>query len=236
MTVQAEQSVDQQRPRIYRNAGNRELVDLLGGPHTAILDVGCGAGDNAAEIRRRFPGTQIFGITHSEPEAELARRHMTACWVADLEHGLPSEAKQRAFDAVIFSHVLEHLRDPAPIVAQASDLLTTGGACVIAVPNVLAWNQRIKFLSGRFEYEQHGIMDETHLRFFTYRTAVKYLMAKSPALDITHLSVTGAVPLWVLRRAILPKSVSSWIDRLGCRAFPNLFGSQILIKAIKRGS
>lgn len=219
--------------RVYRNAGNPPLLDLLNGDEGLVLDVGCGAGDNAAELRRRCPRLRSHGITLSAAEATIAAEQMECCWVADLENGIPAEAQENSYDAIIFSHVLEHLRHPAEIVAQASVLLRKGGVCVIAVPNVLAWAQRAKFLTGNFEYESAGVMDETHLRFFTYKTAPAYLLAKSPELTITHLSVTGSVPLWFLRRHVLPKRASAQLDRIGCRLFPNLFGSQVLIGAIK---
>jgi hypothetical protein len=71
------------------------------------------------------------------------------------------------------------------------------------------------------------------LRFFTFDTADNYLFQKSANLKIIVKDVTGSFPLWLLRRYILPQFVIDYIDRLGCKLFPNLFGSQILIKAIK---
>lgn len=219
--------------RVYQNAGNPELLDLLGDEVHLVLDVGCGAGDNAEILRTRHPGIEVHGITRSLQESEMAKRRMKECWVADLENGLPPQASLHIYDAIIFSHVLEHLRDPAEIVRQASLLLRKGGTCLIAVPNVLAWAQRAKFLKGSFEYESAGIMDETHLRFFTYRTAPVNLLSKSPDLAVTHVSASGSVPLWLLRRHVLPKTASSLLDKIGCRFFPNLFGYQVLVSAIK---
>lgn len=219
--------------RVYSNSGNAALVDLLTDEPRAILDVGCGAGDNALLIQRRHPDAKIYGITRSPSEAALAGLHMTACWVADLEQTLPPEVSERTYDAIIFSHVLEHLRDPAEVVSRASEMLRPGGACIIAVPNVLAWAQRAEFLMGRFEYETAGTMDETHIRFFTYQTAPVYLLAKSPALKVESVSVTGAMPLWILRRHVFPAAISAGLDQLACRIWPNLFGSEVLIKAVK---
>jgi 2-polyprenyl-3-methyl-5-hydroxy-6-metoxy-1,4-benzoquinol methylase len=218
--------------RIYGNAGNAALLALIDADARAVLDVGCGAGDNAALLMARQPQMEVYGITGSEPEAVLARGRMTDCWVTDLENGFPPEARGRRYDVVLFSHVLEHLRDPAELVGHSVALLRPGGACVIAVPNVLVWTQRAKFLRGRFEYESSGIMDETHLRFFTYETAAKYLLAKAPELRVAAQRVSGSVPLWVLRRHLLPAGLSSRIDAAGCALLPNLFGWQVLLKAI----
>jgi len=218
--------------RIYANAGNPALLDLLDADARVVLDVGCGAGDNAALLRARRPETRIHGISGSEREAVLARAHMEQCWVADLERGWPEDARARQYDAVIFSHVLEHLRDPAELVGRSVSLLRPGGVCVIAVPNVLVWSQRARFLLGRFEYESSGVMDETHLRFFTYETAAGYLLAKAASLRLVERRATGGVPLGMLRRHVLPRGVAARIDAAGCALFPNLFGWQVLIKAV----
>jgi 2-polyprenyl-3-methyl-5-hydroxy-6-metoxy-1,4-benzoquinol methylase len=217
--------------RIYSNAGNTSLIDLLEPDASRVLDVGCGAGDNAALIHSRFPDSDIFGVTHSDAERALAERHMRRCWVFDIESDFATELDGQTFDVIIFSHVLEHLRDPARVLARYRPLLRRGGTILVAVPNVLCWPQRWKFLRGRFEYESSGIMDDTHVRFFTYLTADKYLLSQIPDASVTYKGATGSVPLWILRRHLLPKSWSNAIDRWGTAHWPNLFGSQVLIKA-----
>jgi 2-polyprenyl-3-methyl-5-hydroxy-6-metoxy-1,4-benzoquinol methylase len=221
--------------RVYADAGNPAFVDLVGRDARVVLDVGCGSGDNAALLRRRDPRVEVHGITASESEAVAARPRLDRCWVADVERALPAEIAERQYDAVLFCHVLEHLRDPADVVRRAVTLLRPGGACVIAVPNVLVWFQRVKFALGRFEYEPAGIMDETHVRFFTYETAARHLLAKAPSLRVVERRATGGVPLGALRRRVLPARVAARIDAAGCRRFPNLFGWQVLIKAIHAG-
>jgi hypothetical protein len=112
-------------------------------------------------------------------------------------------------------------------------LLRSGGTVLIAVPNVLSWVMRWRFLRGDFEYQSEGVLDDTHLRFFTYLTADRYLLGKSPQLRLVGKSVTGSVPHWPLRGYALPKKWSAFIDMLGCRCCPNLFGDQVLVKAVR---
>jgi 2-polyprenyl-3-methyl-5-hydroxy-6-metoxy-1,4-benzoquinol methylase len=222
--------------KAYRNAGNLPLVQLLDKSAEKILDVGCGAGDNAALIRHRSPGTRVYGITLSPAEARAAAAHLEKVWICDIEQGLPGELSQFRFDAIIFSHVLEHLRNPAGIVAEVTPLLRDGGCMLIAVPNIVNWRQRFKLLRGEFQYERDGIMDETHLRFFTFFTADRYLLAQTPQIDCVEKRADGSVPLWVFRRYCFPRKLSAALDRVGVRLWPNLCGSQVLIKGIKRGA
>lgn len=225
-------SAQSDHDRIYKNNGNASLLRLLNDDLSAVLDVGCGAGDNACLLRAKYPGCRIYGITQSAAEAEIAKKWMAACSVFDIESDLPEHLSAMRFDAIVFSHVLEHLRDPATVLRRFAKLLRPGGCAVIAVPNTLSWALRWQFVRGDFRYKSDGALDDTHLRFFTYLTADRYLLAKSPELKLVSKSVTGSVPQWWLRRYVLPETWSARIDALGCRMWPNLFGDQVLLKAV----
>jgi 2-polyprenyl-3-methyl-5-hydroxy-6-metoxy-1,4-benzoquinol methylase len=220
--------------RVYTNAGNVPLVALIQPPCRRVLDVGCGAGDTARRIRERFPASEIVGITHSAAEAELTKDFITDCWVLDVETELPPHVKGQQFDVLVFSHVLEHLKDPARVLSGFTSLLSSGGQVLIAVPNILSWRMRVQFLRGSFRYESAGILDDTHLRFFTYETADEYLLSESPDLIITHKLAEGSVPLGPLRSRLLPGAWRRQLDRWGSSRWPNLFGGQTLIRAVKR--
>jgi 2-polyprenyl-3-methyl-5-hydroxy-6-metoxy-1,4-benzoquinol methylase len=230
-----EQSIplfDQSAGHIYRNSGNAPLIDLLDEGARQILDVGCGAGDNAALIRSRFPDCEVHGVTLSAAEREIARHRMSSCEVWDIEGDIPSELSGVRFDAIIFSHVLEHLRSPEAVVAKFAHLLRPGGSVIVAVPNAVSWTTRWQILRGDFEYQSEGVLDRTHLRFFTYHTADKYLISGCLNLRLVAKNVTGNVPLWILRRHLLPRRACEFVDAVACRIWPNLFGSQVLLKAI----
>jgi 2-polyprenyl-3-methyl-5-hydroxy-6-metoxy-1,4-benzoquinol methylase len=220
--------------RIYSNNGNRPLIELLSPGRRRVLDVGCGAGDNAFLIKTTHPDCEVFGITHSTAEADLAKKVMTECWILDIEQPLPAHIRLQKFDVLIFSHVLEHLRDPACVLKRFVTLLDHQGEVLIAVPNILSWRMRAKFLRGDFEYSRHGVLDDTHLRFFTYFTTDRYLLAHSKNLYLVCKRATGSAPLWFLRRQILPSRMCTWIDQWVSRTWPNLFGDQVLLRALKR--
>lgn len=220
--------------RVYQAAGNSGVIALVDREAESVLDVGCGSGDTAAMLRLRDPHKQIDGITASRTEAESAALRLDQCWVADLEHALPGELLEhpRHYDVLIFSHVLEHMRDPQRVIERLMPHLKPGGSCVIAVPNVMAYRQRWEFLRGRFDYQATGAIHETHLHFFSYHSATQ-LLARAPELTLERSSVSGNAPLWRLR-SHLPSGVAASLDALACRLSPNLFGAEVLLLARKR--
>jgi len=220
--------------KIYTNDGNAAVVSLIDRNARDVLDVGCGTGGTATLLRTRDPHKRLYGITGSSAEAELARPRFEHCWVADLEGQLPASLLEHRFDVVICAHVLEHLRQPQHVLRQLVQLLRPGGQCVVAIPNVVSWRQRWQFFRGRFEYQADGVMDATHLRFYSYWTAVPELCSGIPDLCVEHLRVTGSVPLWLLRRHVLPTAWAARLDDAGCRTWPNLFGNEILIDCKKK--
>lgn len=222
--------MDCAREKIYANEGNAVVLQFLSEQDRRILDVGCGAGDLAALIRKRRPDSRIDGITRSAPEAEKASGSLDQCHCLDIEKdGLPAGCEGR-FDALIFSHVLEHLADPVAALRRLVPLARPGGKIILAVPNVVYWKNRLRILAGGFEYEDYGMMDATHLRFFTHRTARKMLVDPVVELRWVETRVTASVPLGPLCRGLFP-AVCAWIDRQAGRLLPNLFGYEILILA-----
>jgi SAM-dependent methyltransferase len=215
---------------VYSNAGNRAVVEAVP-PFKRLLDVGCGAGDNARLLKQRFPEGKVFGITRSRAEADLARDVLSDCWVVDVESDFAKVFDGKKFDVVLCSHVLEHLVSPENTVAKLAEHLQPNGCIVIAVPNVANWRMRWRFLLGRFEYEPHGVMDETHLRFYSYLSADRLLVRVERHMAVEWKGGDGGGPLWMFRRFLLPTSWSTAIDQYLCRRWPNLFTYQVIIRA-----
>jgi SAM-dependent methyltransferase len=217
--------------KTYSNTGNPALLAMLSGESGTVLDVGCGSGDNARLSERLGFRRKFYGITLSPAECQAAATAMTQCWVEDVETSSLQCISGQTFDAIMFSHVLEHMKDPSSVIAKFLPHLQPKGQILIAVPNVLVWRQRLQFILGRFQYDEEGILDRTHLRFFTYFSADQYLIDGNADLKLIEKSVDGNVPLWFLRHRILNANLRRWCDRAGCRILPNLFGGQILLKA-----
>ena len=210
--------------RIYAGS-NRPLLQLIAPfPAGAALDCGCGAGGNARELRQM--GWRVTGITVSPRELEMASECCEAVLLGDLNSGIPQEAGG-PFDLVVFSHVLEHLLHPEVALREARRVLSPDGRIIVALPNVLYWRLRMKFLFGEFKYEPTGIMDETHVRFYTFHSGMELL--RSNGFEILSTLGDGDLPIPFLRRLFpaLARLLDPWASRL----VPGLFGAQILYVA-----
>ena len=140
-----------------------------------VLDVGCGTG-SVTEIINRDKGNAVFGIEPDPTRAELARSRGIDVFCGTLTEEY--FAGKEPFDIVIFADVLEHVADPAELLRLASIGLKSGGIVLVSVPNVAHWTIRLDLLLGRFNYTETGIMDATHLRWFTRKTIQHLLFSE----------------------------------------------------------
>jgi SAM-dependent methyltransferase len=212
----------------YRHNGNADLIDLIDSAGLVpgrVLDCGCGAGDNARLLAGR--GWRVTGITIDPAEADASGAHCEHVELGDLALGLPS-VPDASFDMVVAAHVLEHLAEPAVLLAEIRRVLAPGGLVAVALPNVLHYRQRALFMSGRFEYTKTGLMDATHLRFFTVHSARRLLVGSG--FTVVAARGGGGLP-WYRLREVLPPPVTERADRWATDLLPNVFAWQSLFLA-----
>ena len=215
--------------RVYENTGNQPLLKLLTlEPPSHALDCGCGAGDNARALSSL--GWEVVGITISHCEQSKAARFCKHVYVYDLESGIPPQVTG-PFKLILFSHVLEHLRHPDRILQDARKVLAPGGLVAVALPNVLNWRNRFQFFIGQFEYKESGIMDSTHVRFYTFVSGKRLLEANG--FQVVTSAADGSAPLRWIRRSV-PR-LARYLDHLACKLWPGLFGWQLLYLARPKG-
>jgi SAM-dependent methyltransferase len=218
---------DYTRTKVHLNDGLASLVDLLPRSENRVLDVGCGAGANLRILSGR--GHEVHGITLSQAEAEIVAPFVQSIHVLDVNSALPPFPDEY-FDALLFSHVLEHLPDPIDVLVRYSRLLKPRSHLYIAVPNIMVWNRRLRHLLNRLELENGSLdMDPSHLRFFHLKSIQETV--RSAGLIVTFGSVIGHIPQPGIRR-LIPK-ISSSFDRLACSVAPDLFGFHLLVVAQK---
>jgi 2-polyprenyl-3-methyl-5-hydroxy-6-metoxy-1,4-benzoquinol methylase len=150
-----------------------EHLRTLVGSGRRVLDVGCATGYLAE--RMTASGCSVVGIEIDETAAALAREHCADVVVADIDGVDLATLVEGPFDVVLFGDVLEHLRDPLRPLASAAGVLADDGWIVASVPNVAHVSVRLALLAGEFTYSATGLLDRTHLRFFTPRTFEDFL-------------------------------------------------------------
>jgi 2-polyprenyl-3-methyl-5-hydroxy-6-metoxy-1,4-benzoquinol methylase len=160
------------------------LMMSLVGANKRVLDVGCSTGYLAKALTDR--GNVVSGIEYDQASADKARPFLADLVVGDLEDpSIFDSFADGSFDVAVFGDVLEHLRDPLPVLRRARRLLAPGGSVVISVPNVAHGDVRLSLLAGRFDYRDTGLLDETHVRFFTRQNLDRFLRdAGFTAIDV----------------------------------------------------
>jgi len=157
------------KPGGYYSNVSPLVVQLLELPPGArVLDVGCAEGSLGEQLKHGDPSVFVAGVEMHGPAAERAEEVLDEVWQSDFETWAPPAHCVAGFDRIVFGDVLEHLVNPEAALHKARTLLRPDGAIVASVPNV-RWLPIVRDLAirGEWTYRAEGILDDTHLRFFT---------------------------------------------------------------------
>ncbi len=213
----------------FEGSSHRILLDLIprftttGG---AFLDLGAAGGELAQSLKARF--RKSIGIDYDADQIPMLKANFDQGMIADLEtlSELP-----RNMDAIVLADVLEHLRDPRHALSMVRKALSPSGVMFISVPNIANITIRIGLLFGVFRYRERGILDSTHLRFYTLRTIREDLEAAGFEILATRGS---SVPV----RLIVGKTVPAGMIEFGEKILTGvtslwkaLFAYQIILVA-----
>jgi 2-polyprenyl-3-methyl-5-hydroxy-6-metoxy-1,4-benzoquinol methylase len=207
------------------NSSHSVILDWLRQmPSSRVLDLGCSGGAFASRVRAL--GHHVTGV--DSEELPHVRERCDEFFRADLDHGIPPEVLARGpFDVVICADVLEHLRRPEDLLAQLPQALVPRGAVITSVPNFSHWYSRGRTALGLFDYDQRGILDQGHVRFFTRRSFER--LTRAAGLVALRHHVTG-LPLEALTSAAqspLTRALRT-ADRVAVALRPTLFGYQLV--------
>ncbi len=153
---------------------NFDLLALVPQDVERVVEVGCSSGAMGAEFLRTHPDCEYIGIEVVAEYAEKARERVSEVVVADIER-----MDDRAFeilnptDCWIFGDVLEHLYDPWKALRRLRTSLSEAGCVVACIPNAQHWSVQARLSKGAFRYEDSGLLDRTHIRWFTRRTIIE---------------------------------------------------------------
>lgn len=133
---------------------------------TRVLDVGCSSGNFGVELINR-KGCTVDGIELDPADAKSAAKKLGKVWVLNIEHDSLDDIPAKSYDVIYFGDVIEHLVDPVASLKRVQGLLKEGGHVVFSIPNMGHVGVRLALLNGNFDYTETGLLDKTHLHFYT---------------------------------------------------------------------
>ena len=209
------------RPPLDPNVENSLVKIARRIPHgSTVLDVGCAVG-MLGQYLTEHQGCSVDGIEGNAEAAEIARPFYRRVAVTDLESAVLRDVWEGVrYDRIVCADVLEHLRDPGQVLCQLSDLLAPSGKLLISIPNIAHVGVFLELLSGDFRYREEGLLDRTHLRFFTRRSFLYFLAENGFAgqivdrivVDLQH-SEFSAIPLEIISPSLL-REMQDWDDNI----------------------
>ena len=182
----------------YYTHPRKEIVDVVPMEAKKILDVGCGAGATGLELINR-QSCQMHGIELNATVASLANNYYESVKVCNVE-AADFSYPEEFFDAIIFGDVLEHLVNPWQVIQKLAQYLKPSGSIVCSIPNISHAEALFPLLAGKWDYADAGILDRTHLRFFTPNTV--HSLFPDHTFDIlfmqyTHIPIDPKIELFL---------------------------------------
>ncbi len=209
-----------------------KLASLIA-KNSRVLDVGCGTGSLSELIQEQLDAN-VVGIEPDAARAAVARSRGIIAF-----DGLLTEEFLKThgpFDTILFADVLEHLSSPGELVLLAREGLAPNGSIVASVPNVAHWLVRSALLRGRFTYRDCGIMDATHLRWFTQEALHSFFDNLGYHVTDHLYTVNAGIPDYGRSRPwmwLSDRNRERLVRRLVGR-YPRLFGCQHVVRAVLR--
>lgn len=152
---------------------NPDLLAMIPRSLKRVVEIGCGSGALAREYKKINPGCEYVGVEIDEDYAEAARRYCNQVLAGDIEPMADNTfANLLPNDCWIFGDVFEHLYDPWSVLAQIKTHMTKDNCVVACIPNMQHWSVQASLLSGAVFYQDSGLFDRTHIRWFTRTTII----------------------------------------------------------------
>jgi trans-aconitate methyltransferase len=201
-------------PAEYYENPRTELLALFPAAPRRLLDVGCGAGATSAAAKARWPGVETIGIELVPEVAARARAVVDRVIEGSAESLDLAAAGLGEPDGVLLADVLEHMVDPWTFLARLRPLLAPGATVAASIPNIANLWLMEELAAGRFRYEPSGLLDVTHLRFFTRSSIVEMFERAGYRIRSWDRIIDSRVdPLTdhLLLGRPLPRRIAGWV-------------------------
>jgi len=151
---------------------HRTIIKTIG-QNKKVLDVGCSEGTLSKKMSEN--NCTVVGIELNQEAAKIAEKYCTDLIMDDVESVRLNSKFEKYFDVILFADILEHLREPSEVLVRFKKYLKDDGIIIISVPNIANWRKRVQLLFGRFDYQEYGILDSSHIKFFTKKSTEKMI-------------------------------------------------------------
>jgi 2-polyprenyl-3-methyl-5-hydroxy-6-metoxy-1,4-benzoquinol methylase len=205
----------------FKHSSHYKILDLIE-KNKKILDVACAGGYMASLLKEK--GCSVVGVDFDAEYINEAKKHCEAYFL-----DITKEKVEGKYDVIILGDILEHLPAPNKILLDLKENLNENGYIIISLPNIVNIYPRLKILFGSFDYQDKGIFDRTHLRFFTRKTLKEMLVDTGYTIEKMeytpipfHVAFPG-VPKFIV-------DVFYYISYLGTIIWPTLFAYQFVVK------
>ena len=177
-----------------------------------VLDVGCATGYFAEKLRQKK--CHVYGIEIDPCAAKISKSTCEEVITTDIEEAQSLGFKRQSFDYILLLDMLEHLKNPLRVLNMLSGYLKPDGDIIISVPNIAHISIRLKLLFGKFDYENQGIMDKSHLKFLTKSSVIKLIETANLKMDdIDYSSDFGRLPVLGRIARYIPKRFQYFFTR-----------------------
>jgi SAM-dependent methyltransferase len=175
----------------YFDGARPDLLPFVPKSACRILDVGCGSAGFSGTLKKMLQA-EVWGVEMNQAASEIARKRLDKVYHGAF--GPELDLPENYFDTIFFNDVLEHIFYPIPILQHASTLLSKDGCVIASIPNIrnfpIVWRLVMR---GEWEYKDHGILDRTHLRFYTRQTIINLFQQSSYEI----LTIQGINPFYI---------------------------------------
>ncbi len=190
-----------------------ELIDHFGSTYkyiltgSSVLDVGCSTG-YYGRLLINNKQCEVDGIEIDPKDRAEASRHLRKVFDVNLDSKWPAALTSSSYDIIFLGDVIEHVLDAKSVLKRLGELLKKDGKIIISTPNIAHLTIRLELLAGSFEYEKTGILDETHLKYFTLGSLTNLIQEAGFNLDEIDYSLNE----------LHPDTINHQLDQVGLKA------------------
>lgn len=159
---------------------NPDLLKLIPNTSKKVIEIGCSSGALAREFKKTNQNVHWLGVEIDSNYAELAKRYCNDTLVHNIDDCNQEFYDQQSNrDCWVFGDTLEHLKDPWAVIKNIRRVIPVNGSIVACIPNAQHWSLITKLSVGDFRYQDSGLLDRTHIRWFTRQTIIELFEGQS---------------------------------------------------------